>query len=406
MLSPVSHWLLIVIDVSVKSLLLAVVAFALLRLLKIRSSSVRHRVWAGVLCGMLALPVLSRVLPALPLPIDVDFAWLEEFDEPAGIDSALMGETPLESVLAEEATAAEAAPVAVIDSYEAAASPWQTETPPDNYAQLEQLPFEAESRLADQDFAATPVASEPDDSVSLVPPAEAKPPAPWYVPVLRWSPTVVLGAWLCGLLVLLSRLVLGLLATNSIVRRAGLLNDLPLRLVSGPGFRATIRESNDIRVPVTVGLLRPTILMPTEWREWSLEKLDAVMTHETTHVERRDFLFAVLAEINRCLYWFNPLSWWLRIRLSDLAEEACDDAAIDRTGDPAGYARHLLEVASAVTRDSGRVCQPGLSMARQSNVEGRIHTILDITRPLSERLTWKATIAIIAVMLPVIAVAA
>lgn len=407
MLSPVSHWLLIVIDGSVKSLLLAAVAFALLRLLKIRSGSVRHRVWAGVLCGMLALPVLSRVLPALPLPIDVDLAWLETTDGPSGMDLAPVSETLPESVLAEETTAAEAAPVAVIDSHEATPSPWQTEFPSVNYGQSDPMSFEAETRLADQDIAATPVVSELDDVPSTTPPVAVTPITPWYVPVLRWSPTVIVGAWLCGVLVLLFRLVLGLLATNSIMRRAGLLNNLPaLRLASGAGFPATIRESKDIRVPVTIGLLRPTILLPGEWRDWSPEKLDAVMTHETTHVERRDFLFAVLAEMNCCLYWFNPLSWWLKTRLSDLAEEACDDAAIDRTGDPAGYARHLLEVAAAVTRDSGRVCQPGLSMARQSNVEGRIHTILDITRPLSERLTWKATLAIIAVMLPAIALAA
>ena len=144
---------------------------------------------------------------------------------------------------------------------------------------------------------------------------------------------------------------------------------------------------------------------PVEWRNWSTEKLQAVMTHELTHVERSDFVVALLAEVNRCLYWFHPLSWWLRTRLSDLAEEACDDAAIGLTGDPTGYARHLLEVAAAISTSRGRVIQPGLSMARQSNVEGRIDTILDFTRPLSRRLTWKATLLIATLAVPVIAVA-
>ena len=39
-----------------------------------------------------------------------------------------------------------------------------------------------------------------------------------------------------------------------------------------------------------------------------------------THVDRGDYFVNMLAEWNRCLYWFHPLATWLIRRLANLAE--------------------------------------------------------------------------------------
>src|SRR5439155_13959251 len=124
------------------------------------------------------------------------------------------------------------------------------------------------------------------------------------------------------------------------------------------------------------------------------------------HIERCDCTVLLLAEINRCLYWFHPLAWWLPRQLASLAEAACDDAVIGATGDRTGYARHLLDVAAAASRHRGRIAPLGISMARRTNVESRIHAILDFTRPLSRRLTWSSALLLAAVIIPLIALAA
>jgi beta-lactamase regulating signal transducer with metallopeptidase domain/protocatechuate 3,4-dioxygenase beta subunit len=401
MLSPFTHWLLIAIDCSVKSLLLAAVVFLLLRVLKVRNSSARHRVWAAVLCGMLALPVLSRIVPAVPLPFSVDTAWLDVFDEYSAPES--VAELPARAITDVQGTAVQVdEPVLAGNDLDNHFAPeWNTMPNMGFGIQQESVASEVLPRIEAVDENVT-FTAEVDES-----PATVATVIPWYIPVIRWLPISVAAVWLTGAFVMLFRLVLGLLATRGIVRRATDVSEnvQPVATLLA-AQRGNVFESSEIRVPVTVGLLSPSVLLPIDWSEWSKQKLEAVMTHEHTHVERHDFLFAVLAEVNRCLYWFHPLSWWLRTELSDLAEEACDDAAIGLTGDPAGYARHLLEVAGALSRGEGRVCQPGMSMARQSNVEGRITTILDLTRPLSERLTWKTTIAIMALMLPAIAMVA
>ena len=61
-------WLLLLIDVSVKSIVLAVVAWLTMRALRVRDANVRHRVWSTVLAAMLTLPILVPLSPAVSLP--------------------------------------------------------------------------------------------------------------------------------------------------------------------------------------------------------------------------------------------------------------------------------------------------------------------------------------------------
>ena len=69
-----NQWMLFLLDVSTKALLLAVIAGIALKLLRLRDSNVRHRVWSSVLAGMLLLPLLALVLPAIPLSIPAGWA--------------------------------------------------------------------------------------------------------------------------------------------------------------------------------------------------------------------------------------------------------------------------------------------------------------------------------------------
>src|SRR5262245_59698315 len=81
------RWFAWGLDTSIKALLVALVAAALLKLLRFRDSNIRHRVWTGVLAGMLALPVLTPLMPALRLPLvpspDWLVAWAAESTSPA-----------------------------------------------------------------------------------------------------------------------------------------------------------------------------------------------------------------------------------------------------------------------------------------------------------------------------------
>ena len=124
---------------------------------------------------------------------------------------------------------------------------------------------------------------------------------------------------------------------------------------------------------MTLGIVRPAVVLPEDWREWDRVKLDAVLAHERSHIERWDPAVQLLSAIHRSVLWISPLSWLLDRCIVRAAEEASDDAAIAATADRASYAEVLLGfVARGVT-------PLGIGMARYGRPDKRIDRILDGT---------------------------
>ena len=115
-------------------------------------------------------------------------------------------------------------------------------------------------------------------------------------------------------------------------------------------------------MPLTVGWLRPKVLLPAGWERWPEDKLQAVLAHERIHVRRGDWAVGVLAGLNRSIFWFHPLAWWLERQLAQLAEQASDDAALLVVGTEP-YARALLDMAAAVKTGQGRLTWEATAMA-------------------------------------------
>jgi len=147
-----------------------------------------------------------------------------------------------------------------------------------------------------------------------------------------------------------------------------------LRLAIGT-IRANRLTSSSCVVPVTVGLLHPRIILPERSREWRQAQLDAVLAHEGEHIRRRDPLFQWIALLNRAIFWFHPLAWWLERQLSGLAEEACDAAVIARGYDPKEYSEYLLDLAKSVQRAGSRIGAVGMAMPA-IGLEHRIRQML------------------------------
>jgi uncharacterized protein (TIGR03435 family) len=87
-----------------------------------------------------------------------------------------------------------------------------------------------------------------------------------------------------------------------------------------------------------------------------------VLTQEREHARRRDPLWRLVASLNRALFWFHPLAWWLERKLSGLAEEACDAAVLACGYDPRDYSEFLLDLARSVRRAGARVGALGVAM--------------------------------------------
>jgi GWxTD domain-containing protein len=154
---------------------------------------------------------------------------------------------------------------------------------------------------------------------------------------------------------------------------------LAFRLVLNATRNDRVFLSSQCTIPLTVGLLRPRILLPMQSRNWAPEQVDAVLAHEREHVSRRDPLVEWLAMLNRCLYWFHPLTWWLRRKLAALAEQACDEAVLSRGHNPGKYAELLLELARSV-KHGGALVAIWSSSIDGSTLAVRIRRILTADR--------------------------
>jgi TPR repeat protein len=105
-------------------------------------------------------------------------------------------------------------------------------------------------------------------------------------------------------------------------------------------------------VPLTIGLFRTRILLPIDSKHWNPKKLEAVLAHESEHVQRHDSFVAWLALLNRCIYWFHPIAWWLCGKLNALAEQVCDERVLSGGHDCSAYAEYILEFARSIRQKS------------------------------------------------------
>jgi beta-lactamase regulating signal transducer with metallopeptidase domain len=201
-----------------------------------------------------------------------------------------------------------------------------------------------------------------------------------HASTLEWALFALACLWLVGTLALFVRGISGAFALRALVRhskphgfgpgrlgawtaRAGLDGDWRLHL------------SAEIDIPISWGIVRPTVLLPEPCADWPVPQLDAAMLHELAHLRRRDGLAQAIALICRALYWPHPLVWMEAKALRADAENAADDAVIVTGVKQSDYAELLLSVAAGV---NGPRSFAGFefSMAERDGLEARIQSVL------------------------------
>jgi hypothetical protein len=207
----------------------------------------------------------------------------------------------------------------------------------------------------------------------------------------------------------LARFVAGIILSDKLVGSSRLIAEglaVEKLACSARGSAPRLATSDRISVPVTVGAFWPTILLPSDWREWDVEKLDAVLAHEFSHVVRRDALTQRISLLYRAFFWFNPLAWWLNWHLAALAEQASDEAALSGGADQNHYARTLLGFFEVLQTAPRRIRWQGVSMARSGQAERRLERILTWKGTISMSMKRSLAIAILVLAIPVVYLAA
>jgi len=327
---------------SVDALLLYLLAFALratvllagawiaTKLLRGASAATRHLVWTTAIAGVLALPLLSVVVPAWNVPL---LSIEARVDAPREADVAVgAGLRQPEAVTAASQSAA-TAPTPTI-------------------------------RGSDPEVAQTGALSR--RVFSQVTPRGG-----------------VAFGWLLLAALMLSRLAIANMRVTAWQRSSRPVEDgrwltLARRLTREYGIErpVVLLENGQTDVPVTWGIVYPVILLPAAADEWDEEQRIAVLTHELAHVKRFDALSQLLAQLALALLWFHPLVWMAVRRMRLEREHACDDFVLVAGARASRYADDLLGLARRLTRPTVPAAA-ALAMARRSELEGRLLAILD-----------------------------
>ena len=142
------------------------------------------------------------------------------------------------------------------------------------------------------------------------------------------------------------------------------------------GFKhgTALLVSEELRSPISWGVLRPTILLDPRAVS-AVREAEAIIAHELAHVARLDWAKLFIARLACALFWFNPLVWLLARESHHLREEAADDAVLLTDIAGSDYATLLVNAARHDNR-AVLIAAHGVAPAKNS-LKRRVIRVLD-----------------------------
>ena len=152
-----------------------------------------------------------------------------------------------------------------------------------------------------------------------------------------------------------------------------------IRLKKSVGVSIPVKDNifacDEVKSPFILGIIKPLIYVPSSMEG---ETLDYVITHEMTHIKRRDHWWKPFGFLLLAVYWFNPLCWLAYILLCRDIEMACDEKVIrdmDK-GSVAAYSQAILDC--SFPRRSIAACPLAFG---EVGVKERVKSVLNYKKP-------------------------
>lgn len=166
-------------------------------------------------------------------------------------------------------------------------------------------------------------------------------------------PQILMLIWAIGVMIMLIRMLI------IRMRDFKLLNDYDYIAVDNPYILQVIAEAKlrrevqvfnnfHIRSPMTIGVLRPKILIPEGFEQINPIAMRNMLLHELVHIKRWDVVKRFVMEMVLCIHWFNPMFWIMRRLYINDQEISCDEKvmlSMDEVGKKS-YAETLLAIAA------------------------------------------------------------
>ena len=169
-----------------------------------------------------------------------------------------------------------------------------------------------------------------------------------------WVLLVLAAVWMSGFLIIALSWARSWWRIRAVVRaasRMAVLADIP------------VLSTSCLLEPGVFGVVRPVLLLPEGiGGHLSAAQLNTIVAHEMCHIRRRDNLTALLHMVVAAVFWFHPAVWWIKARLLEEREHACDEAVLESGSDAELYAESILSVCRFYLASS-LDCMPGVTGA-------------------------------------------
>ena len=139
--------------------------------------------------------------------------------------------------------------------------------------------------------------------------------------------------------------------------------------------------SEEVSTPISFGWRCPCILFP---QNVANDRLQFILLHELAHLQRKDWLVNLLVHTIGIPFFFHPLFYLVRQRLTDVQEQICDGWVIQTTGQRADYAQCLVDMLDQSVHRTKLALALGY---QRSQLKNRVKTILDNGFPLNLHLS-------------------
>jgi beta-lactamase regulating signal transducer with metallopeptidase domain len=102
-------------------------------------------------------------------------------------------------------------------------------------------------------------------------------------------------------------------------------------------------QSEIVKVPVAIGILKPVILLPLGLlSNLPADQVETILLHELAHIKRKDYLVNLLQTIATTIFFFNPAILWISSLIREEREACCDDIVVNSTSNKKSYLEALV----------------------------------------------------------------
>jgi len=127
----------------------------------------------------------------------------------------------------------------------------------------------------------------------------------------------------------------------------------------------------------------------------SFDERSTLIAHELAHVARRDHWARWLEMAALAVYWWHPVAWWARRKVSDAGEQCCDAAVLERLPRLAhAYARTLLAAVEFSTAAPAVLPMGSSGFSQVRILKRRMEMIL--SQQATRRVGWPLRLALLA----------